>query len=110
MANLPKPIEIELDKPRKMYITLGAMYEFEQATGKSMEEMDESMNDILEFLCATLKYEDPDVEIRDFMHFIHPGNMEDIMEKLNEAMAEISGSPSSQQQNNQSKNNKRSIG
>lgn len=91
-SNMPKPIPLQLDKDRNLYITLGAMWEFEQTTGKSMEDMDEgSINDILQFLACAMKKDDPDVKIEDFMHYIHDGNMNEIFEKIGQVMEEVNG-------------------
>ena len=98
MSNLPKAIELELDKKRQLYVTLGAMYEFEQATGKDISQMEESISDILQFLSAAMKFHDPDVKIEDFMHYLHPGNMEDVMGKIKEAVGQVSNKVQSDQE------------
>lgn len=117
MAKMPTPIKVDLDKKRTMYITLGAMHEFEEATGKSMDEMDENkIGDILHFVTAALKHEDPDLTIKEVGHFIHPGNMEEVFKAIEKAMREIApekednGLKAVANGEKQTKNKKRSVG
>ena len=82
-----KAVTIELDKPRKAMLTLNALIEFEEETGKDltkMKETDFSMKDMRALLWATLLYSDEDLTIRRVGNMITTDNMEYINNKLGE--------------------------
>ncbi|CAM3775397.1 hypothetical protein [Alkalicoccus chagannorensis] len=115
MSNMPKPIEVELDKPRTMYITLGAMAKFEEHRGKSIDKMDEeSLIDVLTFVWVSMLHEDPDLTYEQVGHAIHPGNMEDVFDKIKDAMQQMNVKKADDNTEKSgggtTKNKKRSIG
>jgi hypothetical protein len=84
MTNHSTKIIINLDKPREMVFDLNAMAAYEDATGKSAFAISENINagSIRALLWATLMHEDDTLTIKDVGKMIHPGNMQEISEKI----------------------------
>lgn len=79
-----KPIPIELDKERNLLLDLNAMAEFEDLTNKNLFNLgtDFSASDVRALLWACLVHEDEGLTLRDVGGMIGPGNMEYIVQKL----------------------------
>jgi hypothetical protein len=84
MTNQITKIIINLDKPRQMIFDLNAMAAFEESTGKSAFDIGKSVTatNIRALLWATLMHEDDTLTIKDVGKMIHPGNMQEISEKI----------------------------
>ena len=81
-----KKIEIQLDKPRNLQMDLNALYEFEEATGKSFfvqEDMaDLKAKDYRALVWCLLRKEDPSLTIEQVGAFIDPSNFKEIVEQV----------------------------
>lgn len=93
-------VKVTLDKERNLLMDLNAMVAFEDATGKSMLNMETwkslSAKDIRALLWACLIHEDKILTIEQVGKMIHAGNINEIQGKLNgtwgNAMPESDGS------------------
>jgi len=89
MGNIVKPVPIELDKSRSLYMDLNAMVKFEEATGKRIFDQELwvaiSARDVRALLWACLLHEDPDLTVEQVGSMIDFSNMNDVIAKLQEA-------------------------
>lgn len=87
---MKKIVTINLDKERHLKFTLNALIIAEKLTGKKLTEMGKENNFDLEFLRAMLYagliHEDKELTLDEVGDFIDFENMNEVVEKLNEAM------------------------
>lgn len=77
-------VQIELDKPRTLKLTLNAMIRFEKDTGKSFFQAnkDMSIEELRKVFWLCLLHEDPDLTEDQVGEMIHLGNLQYVSEKL----------------------------
>lgn len=84
-------IIIDLDKPRKLRFGMRTMVEFEQLSGKKLQEVTEDMSvtESAMLLCAMLKKELPDLTLDEACDLIddNVSNIEEFNKKLFDAIA-----------------------
>jgi hypothetical protein len=92
MSNISKSktiavVSIELDKPRQLKYTNGALRKFQEKTGKAALKMKpEEFNEYLsEILWAGLLHEDKDITVDQVDEMIGPSNMYYVIGKVTEA-------------------------
>jgi len=80
-------VDIELDKPRKLKYTNGALRKFEEKTGKNaLKIKPEEFNGYMaEILWCGLLHEDKDITVDNIDEMIGPSNMYYVMSKITEA-------------------------
>lgn len=91
MAKADKLVSIELDKVRHLKFNLNALILAEKTTGKKMAELGNTEGGFdMEFLRAMmyagLKHEDKKLTLEDVGDMIDFNNLEEVTNKLNEAM------------------------
>lgn len=87
---MPSPlaprVEIELDQPRHLVFDFNAIRTMEKETGRNMLKpnawADLSASDIVVFIWACLKHEDPQLTIDQVGAMIHSGNMAYVLERV----------------------------
>lgn len=118
-TNMPKPIVVTLDKERNMYLTMGAIMEYEEMTGKSIDSMKEGqIKEAVTFIYCMLQYDNEELTLKEVGHMIHPGNMHHVFEKIAEAQRAMkTEKPETEKEkaaakikDTQAKNKKRSAG
>lgn len=86
-----KKVFVQLDKKRQLHLDFNAMVAFEDETGTSLFEMKDtdsmSAKTIRALLWACLLHEDESLDIKDVGKFVTLSNIQEISEKLGEAMA-----------------------
>ena len=84
-------VMIDLDKPRKLRFTMGAMVEFEQLTGLAIlrDGIPQSVDNYSKALWVMLRQEDPELTMEQLMKIIdeHTNGIFDVVKKIDEAMA-----------------------
>ena len=84
-------VEIVLDKPRHLRLTLGGMAKFQTQTGKSLlkgfnfSEMNES--ELIAFIWACLVWEDKKLTCEDVGYLLDVSKLSDVTGKLQEAIS-----------------------
>jgi len=84
-----KKIEIELDKKRHFVFDLNAMAAYEDATGFSAFAIGDNLSAkaVRALLWACLIHDDESLTLQEVGGFIHAGNLGEITQKLNAAIA-----------------------
>jgi len=82
-----KPIPIDLDKPRKLKLTLGGMKKFQDVTGKSIlkgevDFHDMSESEVIAFLWACLIWEDRKLTLDDVGFMVDISRLNEIINSL----------------------------
>jgi hypothetical protein len=88
-------ITVDLDKPRKMRLTMRGMIEFEQITGKKIADLGETENieTYLKLFWIMLKNEDPELTFDHTLDLIdeYTGGIEELMTVISEAALASAG-------------------
>lgn len=83
-------ITIELDRPRKLRMGLGAMVEFEQVTGMKLTELDDDMSItvLAKLLWIMLKQDDAELTFEDCLKLVddNSSNIQKLMEDVTKAI------------------------
>lgn len=86
---LVSPVEINLDKTRKLRFDMNAMASFERISGKNIRKLDYDnldVADIRALVWACLLDDDPAITPEIVGHAITPANFDDVTTKLLEAI------------------------
>ena len=89
MSKAKKVITINLDKERHLYFNLNSLIIVEKETGQKFNELGEdnmSLEMLRALLYAGLKWEDKSLNLDDVGELIDFDNLQEVMEKLGEAM------------------------
>lgn len=82
--------EIQLDKPRKLRLGMGAILEFQQLTGiKLVELKDDDIESSLKIIWIMLKQDEPELTLENTSKIIdnyYPGTMETVISDVQEAI------------------------
>ena len=84
-------VEIILDKPRHLKLTLGGMKKFQEATGKSLlkgfnfNEMNEG--ELIAFIWACLVWEDRKLTVEDVGYLLDVSKLSEVTGKLQQAVS-----------------------
>jgi hypothetical protein len=91
-----KPIAIQLDKKRNLFLDMNAMAEFEEVTGTSFFELGENFTakKMRALLWACLIDDDPNLTLKDVGKMINASNMKEIENALSSATTKFNGEPS----------------
>lgn len=83
-------VTIELDRPRKLRFGMGAIVEYEQITGKKVQEIDEdiSFSDLSNLLWVMLRQEQPDLTREQVLALVddHAQSIGYVTNKVSEAI------------------------
>lgn len=90
MANKQRGyVEVTLDKKRRLKFDLNALSELEDALGKPVTQLNDGtvgMRELRAMVWAGLLHEDPDLTLRDTGELIDLERIEEITEKVTEAL------------------------
>ena len=87
MANLPKRIEIDLDKPRSVFYDMKTSFQYEEEAKKGIRSFNiADQRDLCTMMHVILKREDPEITFDRVTELIHGGNLVDVQKALAEVM------------------------
>lgn len=88
-TNVPSVV-VNLDRPRRIAFTLGAMRRIKQATGKSVTDEGSELTDVMgAFIWAMLIEEDrKDVTVEQVEDMIWPGNLDEVTAAFNQVVGQ----------------------
>lgn len=94
---IPKPIPIELDRPRKLFLDLNAMAAYEEVSGRSIWDIQDDIQrmdikTIRALLWAGLKRDDPELTLEQAGELVTFADLRSLVPKLGEMFSSAMGS------------------